>query len=276
MVQKSLAKKEKKTPFYAPEGSIDAKMYTTAFWFKWEFLRRNKEYIKDYKEKISKKIAVANEVPTKVLLYFRKKYDIFFPINPKYSMQHLWKRYNDDNLVQAAIDGLMLSKVANDDIFSMQNKSTLDSVISHYVYGTHKTIIVNKNKEKVIMDLSNPKRLLLSHPSKVNFDSIEIHVNLRASRNAIREGVIAVAMLWKEAYDEGHKINPKDDRTHYGKYNEYLRVYDKKNKTGWTFETMAEKEYPDDLDHFDKHVQRLKRNYQAAKALINGGYKHLD
>ena len=60
-------------------------LFVTAI--KWEFLRRNETYIKDFTLKVPnyKKVVIVHKLSKKTKDYFFKKYNMFFVANPRYS-----------------------------------------------------------------------------------------------------------------------------------------------------------------------------------------------
>jgi hypothetical protein len=242
------------------EASKNREAIRTAY-YKWEFLRRNSEYRRDY-AKFNRTFGVwikkhgrhpwmIDKSDAATRYYFdriypeeyklREKWGVYFPKDPKYNMD-----------------------------FQKIPKSIIDPHTMPILPAfCARTMWVWRNPEPIHPDWRLDLYICLAGPKADIMDQVEMAIDIELSR---RRKIIE---------------KPKNKtRKRLDHYSDYLKVWDLyQTKKG--FRMVAEAIWPDEVSYWDTNpkgnrrnplnpiVQRAKDQYQAARRLIEGGYRDL-
>jgi hypothetical protein len=225
-------------------GSL-SKREKTCLKYRWEFLRRNEEYRKDYRY-VTKKLKVIDivrfsypEDRVKKVLEALLRWDLLNPIPPELSFDELIK--SDKARKSVYIDSLLPDGFA---IESKLDPGKLDDTLL-YVKSSMVDLCVNMHfpKEK-IMDEFN---LLVDH--------------------------------WQGELADLRKTfkNPSPEtRLQVDQYDRYLKVYDQ-HKKGLSVEQLSKKFYSGYVESSGRDYanRRVRRDIESCVKLIDGGFKQI-
>ena len=266
---------------------------------RWEFLRMNKSYQKDFKDKFINCSKPApeyseNKVEKKKYKYFRQKYSIEFPINPKYSygelsayvggikpkliMREFGVIFAFKELHSIAMGKSLLTK--DREIRLLANT---DSVIfSHLV--DHCNITIDKKDDEIILykfwekdgkyftKIIDPKET-----EDIDVSRVMIAFDISKPTPEIVKAFKGVLGGWKNVYKKAH-----GERMQFDIYDRYRKIYSLRNKPLRIIaETVYPKEYKQVMKFyhnkydFEPLFEKIKANLKAAEKLVNGGYKKI-
>ena len=244
------------------------------FKYKWEFLRRNEKYIKDFYDRYPKTVMIAKDIKNRK--YFYKNFGILVPLNPGYTLNQLVLS-PDRERFRLAIDGLGYGVL----IPEKDTDQEFLPVFEHSIYKTKISLYDHNIRKYVLVDRSKNNKIKIYDINKVPFDCIQVAINLKLSKDEIRSSLLEVVFRYKDIYDKVNHINPREHRDQYAKYDAYLNIYDlveaqkrEPLRKRLSFEKIAALVYPEE-EELDSSTQKTKRNYYAAVALVNGGYKKI-
>ena len=213
--------------------------------YRWEFLRRNKEYQKDYRYiTINLKVAdiIRNQYPKHLVneaLSILSKWDLLNPIPPGLSFNALLE--SDKKLKSFHMDSLFVNDFAIDMYDSPDSLSQKDL----YIKGSLVRIYVNMRfpKEKIL-------------------DEFELLVD--KWQKPLKK------MMKKVFHDKPEK------RLQINQYEKYLKVYDSHRK-GMSMSQLAKKFYPGYIESSGKDYaeRKILRDINGCLRLIHGGYKQI-
>jgi hypothetical protein len=206
--------------------------------YKWEFLRRNPDYIKEWEElystpKLKYDIKRLNKELTHDEIGFSIDWEIMFPANPKLSYNELVASLHDSNYDWAYMFPELMSGFSDNSITTIPN----------YIEATKD--ILKSGKVKIELDLSYPKTELLK-----NLGSL------------IDE--------WKHLYKKLQKNKPvkikvrERNKYRFGDFDEHLKYYDEKITSGLSWKQIAKK-------YSLRDIQTARNHYNSARLLIKKG-----
>lgn len=213
--------------------------------YRWEFLRRNKEYQKDYRYiTINLKVAdiIRNQYPKRLVdeaLSILSKWDLLNPIPPGLSFNDLLE--SDKKLKSFHMDSLSVNDFAIDIYDSPDSLSPKDL----YIKGS----------------------------------LVRIYVNMRFPKEKILDEFELLVDKWQKPLKKMLKKLPHskpEKRLQLNQYEKYLKVYDHYKK-GISMAKLAKKFYPGYVESSGKDYAERKvlRDLNGCLRLIHGGYKQI-
>ena len=213
--------------------------------YRWEFLRRNREYQKDYRYiTINLKVTdiIRNKYPKHLVdeaLDVLSKWDLLNPIPPGLSFNDLLK--GDKKLKSFHIDSLSVNDFAIDIYDSPDSLSQKDL----YVKGS----------------------------------LVKMYVNMRFPKEKILDEFELLVDQWQKPLKKMMKKVFRDKpqkRLQLNQYEKYLKVYDD-YKRGMSMAKLAKKFYPGYIESSGKDYAERKvlRDLNGCLRLIHGGYKQI-
>lgn len=222
--------------------------------YKWEFLRRNPDYKKDYNNRHK---FIDSKAPYLEMLknrHFYKKYGIAFVFDPNLSYENLSKEINLKK-------GFDLTK----DIFEW----ALDAEPSIIIDGVS-DVPVSKIVDDLIEDSVRDE---IEKIQMKNVVTLHMQVNLLRNETDLKNHFEKLIKFWKKTTKS----------TQWAMFDTYLQIWDYRNpkrSKKLTFAKIAEKVYPQDSGKGIKSnilsaERKVIRNYNSCESLIKGGYKHI-
>jgi hypothetical protein len=228
--------------------------------YRWEFLRRNQEYISDYNDCISElksikgeqkdfaqdllKRLLNNEIMSisgliqKDLTYFMSHYDIWGVLNPAFDPQQIDQETVNNRLISCFAHKLAVAMLTDE-----------------YFLGRSDA------------DIAKTRHLVLAVDADANIENII-------------EEVRSFVTVWKNK--RSRVIKKKRRRVRVEEYARYLKVYELR-KERKSYREIAKKVFPKEYKSFtqysDKHedvapvIEKVKNNLFACQELVDGGYK---
>jgi hypothetical protein len=214
--------------------------------YRWEFLRRNKEYQSDY-DYITTKLKVTDlfkKEPTdpvaQKVIEVLLKWDLLAPIPPYLSFSALLK--SDEKLKSVYIESLAVGEFA--------------------------------------IDCSESPDLLSPEDLYVKGSMVEMSVDMKFPKEKILDEFNLLVDIWQKQLKRMLKKIPKAKkpakRLQIAQYERYLKIYDRHRK-GMTFEKLAKQFYPAyiELPGKDYAKRKVLRDINNCLRLIHGGYKQI-
>ena len=213
--------------------------------YRWEFLRRNKDYQNDYRHIILKLNGMdffKNSYPEALrqkVFEILLKWDLLSPIFPRLSFNELLK--SDRKLKSIYIDSLAVNE------FAIDCSESPDSL-------NQKDLYIKGSMLKMYVDMRFPKEKIL--------DEFELLVN-----------------RWQKPLKKMIKKLPRarpEKRLQLNQYAKYLKVYDHYKK-GMSMAKLAKKFYSNyiGLSGKDYAERKVLRDLNGCLRLIHGGYKQI-
>ena len=213
--------------------------------YRWEFLRRNREYQKDYFFIIMKLNVVdiiKNSYPhslVKKALKILSKWDLLNPIPPKLSFDALLR--SDKKLKSFYLDSLIVDELAID-------------------------------------CFENPD-LLSTEELYVKASYLDMRIDMRFPKEKILDEFKFLVDNWQKRLKKAMKSFPNskpEPRLQIDQYDRYLKVYDQHRK-GVSFDKLAKKFYPNYVESPGMNYAQLKvqRDISSCLKLIHGGFKQI-
>lgn len=228
--------------------------------YRWEFLRRNQNYVEDYKACINELKSIegkqkdfaqellrrlSNKNPMQLLgliqkdtTYFLSKYDIFAILDPEIDPQKENEREIEWLLVQC-----------------FHHQLAVEMLTDEYFQRTSD------------VEIAKTRHLVFAIDTDANLENILYEV---------KNFVVA----WKG--HRGRVMKKKESRVRFKKYDRYLKIYEL-HKGGKNYREIAKRVFSDDYKkltkYSDKHedvaplIEKVKNNLSACQDLIDGGYK---
>jgi hypothetical protein len=237
-------------------------------WYKWEFLRRNLQYRKDYDK-------------------FIREFGAWFKKHGKLEQAVYWspRVWNYYGRVIAPRAQRLCQKWQVIDLFPPDWKFSQDG---SYAYSSHDHVLLPTGyTSDEIRELGKVtehgsqltlKRVLKSIPSDTrrNTDRIRYY-SLRLDfayplRTLLDQAEQEITQR-KQRYDRAHPALPRArsrKRRRLGEYDQYLYIWDRRVE-GKTFVEIGNDVFPGQIGK----AQRVRDNYRAAERLIAGGYKEI-
>ncbi len=226
-------------------AGVLTKRETLCLRYRWEFLRRNKEYQRDYvyiTDTLKVTDIIRNKYPEPLVHKVFKilsKWDLLNPIPPQLPFCALLK--NDKKLKSFHIDSLSVKE------FAIDLYDSPDSLSPEKLY-------INGSMVKMYVDMKFPKEKIL--------DEFELLVD--KWQKPLKK------MIKKVFRDEPEK------RLQINQYEKYLKVYDGHRK-GMSLAKLAKIFYPGYIESSGKDYAERKvlRDINGCLRLIHGGYKQI-
>lgn len=230
------------------------------FGIKWEFLRRNKAYIKDYE-----KYAGENNYD-KWFDFFQKKYGILSPLNPKVSF---FESVKESKKIRIKNKGKRSS-------FAKRFAKVKYALIAEYLhYWAKGAFCLDNDNHYVSHDIDgNVDTEPLSDNEIKEKDAIKILIDLDAPLRRILSETQKIVKQWQERRSK--VVKNSANRLRLSEYKRYIEVYDLKNQ-GWAWDELAEKFYEMDVERGDINYakRKVKRDYGRCKKIIDGDYRQI-
>ena len=264
--------------------------------YRWEFLRRNKDYIKDFiksqktLENISRKIRTPAQRKKnsrsvkrsleKLSNYFILTYGINSPESPDFSALQLLMGFNKDKentsseLTYKDIEKFFRKyKAAKIKVENMgwlpHGVSCLTPVDRERVNSKGQSIFVPLTDEEV---------------KRQNFIRVEINLDVRKER--LIPALEEIINKWQE--ERRRVINKKESRIRLRNYEEYLKVWDLHQQEK-TIQEIARSVYPNQYkiptsnsgkteSHYDLNenlLSKVRKQLEAAKEIIEGQFRKI-
>ncbi len=259
---------------------------------RWEPLRRNENYIADFKNKIpdwKKVVCYGMHRNKNINKYFQRQYGLYFPINPKLSFFDITKimkanylgkkiRREHTDIINAYMG--LLSVRWGKTLFSepKEQNPSIEAVMRCHPLGDDEVFLFNTKKYRFLVkvDLSkpigSPKRQIIKNGRQYNGDlsKVVLLVDLTLPKPEIMRSIEKEIGVWKYFYSQ--QVNRNKIRLE--NYIDYLSVYDFVNKYG--VEKAAENFYENDSKQ-NKHyaIRKVRRDCNRFQELINGGYRQI-
>lgn len=241
-------------------------------YYRWEFLRRNEEYIKDFKARILRNNprTVVFAEDDKIISFFSRKYYIYLPLNPNYSFNDLskvssTKEFKNKFSLSVALLNLTKQNIRkNEVIYLPESEAIIDSYPTENpnigvsrVYGKQRITFVDKTATT-----------LDENPFLDDYDGdisrICIEVDLTMPRRMIDSDIKKEISLWLWLYQKEHK---KKRLKISSIYDDMLKSYDLRKK-GLSLKTITKKVYPRQNSDLKSAIERVRYNINKAKELI--------
>lgn len=264
--------------------------------YKWEFLRRNENYRKDYLaiKKIQNSSNNKSSKYRKESLresnfgsYFTFKYGINNAASPQFTYEEVSKRKEFCPMLFCnLVDGQ----------FSSAATLLTDSPYYKWVFNSHdricpvrkirvKGITINKSSGfKAVVKWNNSLPGLLNKFEKMIKEhkftrkdipaQIKVRLDLDMRKEDVMGGVSKIIDEWNALRKKAGLLKQK--RFDFDRYDGYLKVYDLR-KSGWSWEKIARTMYQSDVERGDINYAKLKvkRDYERCKRLVDDGYRQI-
>lgn len=218
---------------------------------RWEFLRRNEEYVEDYKkydkgvEKACKKYGQYDEEVDQYFNnqyeYFLKKYTLPYPINPKISLLDDNCDFKKDDIQKPSIDKIKAGREPLAEFFAQ-----------HKIEFQRKYIAQAMNMQyKAAFCLSADKNITSWGPDGIDIEpltdeqlksqqTIEVLIDLEASSAKIVQEIKEIIAKWQSLRKKVATTKIKKPREN--ELRRYIKVWDlaRKSKIGSTYKQIAE------------------------------------
>lgn len=265
-----------------------AEPYMEIAHWKWEFLRHNEDYKKDFSKYciVDGPInyvhgdIVGHAEDGKARKHFVDEYNIVSPLNPKYSFDELIKINESKpgdvlSMSLLALSSIELTSKEGDTRFSF------DAIQDHSANKGKIRIESNGDGEVTLVGSSKNQKREVLDPKTTNFRTIEVTINLDASIGDIKREINVVVAEWKGLYDSCHT---EKWRNQYARYSDYIKIYELK-KEGKGIREIAKEVFPDDYKKvmktyrnsydFDPLKEKINASYKACQDLIKSSYKKI-
>ena len=263
-------------------------------YYRWEFLRRNEEYIKDFNKYFPnfEKIAPEWKKPgLKEAEEFYEKYSINFPINPKYSFWEIRdyiEKINPKDYVKEA--GLKIAFKELEYIKMGESKkgrpcAAFSPVIYSYLMDSNNCVLSEDEKGRVALcnfwqeKNGKFKSKLIEGEDLEDFDvsRITVHIDISQPTHEIIKAIKNILSKWKKIYLKKHPT-----RVRMKEYDKYLEIYDLRKKSR---REIAKEVYKNEYNrlvncnrnscNFMPVFQKISENLKAAEKIVEGGYKNI-
>ena len=209
--------------------------------YKWEFIRRNKEYIADYNKlrRLGRVLTPAYKLTSTGRSIYKKWYKQQCLILRKWGFAP-----NDPSKPRIKVASSWMNMI------SEQHKQP---VVSH-------TLLLPSRRDRTDKVYGLTFGL---------FDRIQITLDLCFPKEEMLDAIEDVISI----YQDPRKTGISTKRTLESQYKQYLAIYDlRQRRTTW--KKIALKTYPNDKDiDIDSYIKKVKRNYKACVDLINNHWK---
>jgi len=210
--------------------------------YKWEFLRRNKEYVSDYHKfckglKNKKKALTNKEYKSQQQKLFQKKYGINKPIDPKISVRSITHDHLKRKLKNVDPKRHFLHKM----FFAPTVRSLFE--------GQEPVKCLNQLKDKASPDNMTKMQNIIT-----------ISVDLGATKEIIMHHFKSIIDTWKRTHS----------RKRLEEYKRYIQILDLK-KEGKSIKQIAEIIFPG----YEESYDRVRKEVKAAQNLVNQSYQKI-
>jgi hypothetical protein len=225
------------------QGNLTQRELDVAY-YKWEFLRRNERYIRDYERIACDFTKLLPLEKIKISKYFEGEYGIYYPFNPR--------RKIGRKKTQILVSAFSLSPA-----HCMTSKYRMPSKLHHK----------SSSSSTLAEILEHTKQIPEEELAKLS--SIDIRVNLAYTKEAMLKEVSKILDEWLPLRKKHKTILNK--RLQFKEYETYLKTYDLKKKN-LTFNQIASKLKRTTGRGWE---DRLCKNHKACCELIDGGYRKI-
>lgn len=224
-----------------------------AFRYRWEFLRLNPDYRKDYE--VWKKFKKPSwDTPKSPFLSMIKKYG-FPPLDYKKNYEELSKD----------VEKYFNRKRSN---LSFKQEEQRKAYEWFRVAGCP-TIVDYMDDKGLEKDENNPL---------YKSEHISLTVNLEYPKEIILKEVGNWVDLFKWVVSETESEKGRQRKTSYKKYNKYLIIYDLVKNEGKKYKEIVDIAFKEDINKDkgqDGLIVKAKRQFKEAERLVMGGYKEI-
>jgi|GEM_PF-1313053 len=270
---------------------------------KWEFMRRNLQYIEDYYKYFERDGSMKRGVDQKeAMKYFAKTYQLFNPLRPDLSFFVLLKELYLPNKVskrqkhwhrllrlektnkEGTKEYLLEKSLFEDSIKDMLTLEGVYAQIKFWVAGVYRLDVADEKLNGILN--SNDIEDILKHGA-VPGDQKEkgFFIKVLIDGNAPFDNIVEAINdeLWREKFFTYHAQFIRT-RQRADKLKLYLNVYTLKKETKWTFDRIAKKLYPKEHDQclglnpkidIESLIKRVNEHYLQAKYYIDGGFREI-
>jgi len=241
-----------------------------SFKYRWEFLRRNKNYQKDY-DRWEQYERPTWETPKSPYPEIFKKY-LFPPLDYKLSYKELLKERDKQIKKHSTGNGLTTKE---------EERCWAYEWCSSDISGDSMVVQMCYDDLKAPFGIGDDLEERLDVQKYSDDETIKISINLEYPKEIILNEVEYWIDFYNYIRKEYDKIPQKRKRLK--EYQKYLDVYDlktKKKNYDQIVQTVFKKDYEkatgmgEELD-LDSVITKAKRYYREAKRLVNGGYKEI-
>lgn len=271
-------------------------MERSADYYKWELLRLNQNYQRDYDNYTKAKSKIRKKLKTAIT----KKYGLF-PVNYRIGYDALLKTYQNKNRKR---------KIDNPKLKELQR-----------LFLRSKNLFLSDSRIKVYEDSYSAKTLKPENLSQMQYRAMPNHdknglkgiktlriaLNLYYSKEKLLSEIALLIDDYKLFMKIGHSVrlsngeafkavydshvnkldlsktsNDKDffetcNKPRIPEIKRYLEVYKLKTENNWSWEKLAQKFYKCGVEQEDLNYvkKKIKRDYERCKKLINEGFKHI-
>lgn len=273
-------------------------------YYKWEFLRRDKYYIKDFNDFLVayKKIFLRSSLHVEIddfrknrFEYFLHKYGIKVPLNPDISAIELDRSIKKPMKEALRCDWKQIKRDISKFIQKTGKRSKAEREkmkvffsglilppekgMPYYLSGKYKAVFLHSVKGNFICNDSSVVLLTEKSHRSAKIQKIEMDINTEASLKKILEDIKFFINLWYLNVKKEHR----DNRIRLSNYDAYIKIYDL-CKEGKTYREIAKIVYPEEYqkltmyrdsrkDAIQPLTEKVKNNFQACQKLIEKGYK---
>jgi len=238
--------------------------------YKWEFLRRNYEYIDDYQQYKNRSGLLRNkEMFHHFEAHICNKYGIRLPYDPTVPF--------DFDLIKKA---KTRKKISQDIIFSDRKWKKNREIILNLMHGLETGVFFEIPERQKIgrPGLEKTDKASPSEDELRKQHTIEIKIDLNFPKDKILQEVERIVTEWQRMRA---KVIPKktEKMPKFKELDLYLEAYRLKNQ-GWSLDRLAKKYFPEEVDKTtnkatDEAKKKVATYYDKCWELIYGGYRHI-
>jgi hypothetical protein len=271
---------------------------------KWEFMRRNPQYVADYNKFFRRDGELKPSANKKeVVKYFAKTYQLFNPLRPDLSFLDMFKElYLPEKVARRRkhwdnVRRMEKADQMNTKAYKIENALFEDSVkdiiefediykqINFWASGVYRLDTVGNNLDKVL-SADEIEDIVRQRSGNENKEKSKFFIKVLIDGSAPLKNIVEAVKyeLWRE---EMFKIRPFPERSRnrVPKLKSYLNVYLFREETKWTFDRIAKKIYPKEYDQalalakpkvdIESLIKRVNEHYLQAKWYIDGGFREI-
>lgn len=232
--------------------------------YRWEFLRRNREYQNDYQSfiKTTKRSSVDQRCKSQECKKFGEKYG-FHPINYNLSYQDICAIGRSQS-----VDGKKLTKWQKEEIRAFHQTCRMVGFAVEEIECSNDNLDQHFNNTQAMTFKEIPwPGTKAARKELSQIKSLKLIINLMYPEEIIHHYL-------------GHMIKHyqsfiKKKRFDYLKFDEYLMIYDLKTQ-GKTFAAIVYEMFPDHPERsYNSLLERVKRGHKKAIEFVSGQWQHI-